>query len=380
MRQLTLHQPIGSGAFGTVYAAELSGERGMRRKVAVKVISGDHGEQRDDFVKRVRDEARLLGLLQDESILAVLDLLQLEGRDCVVMEWVDGVDLSRIIAAGWRMPPRALASFGATVAGALGKAHTARHPDTGCSLGVIHRDVKPANIMLTGRGHIKLLDFGVARAAFDAREARTGRMVLGTLLYMAPEYILRGELSTAVDIYGLGLTLGEAAIGREFGKPSLERAKMEGRLRAWLAELPGDYGPMRVALEQMLAWEPGQRPDGAHCEQMLLELADASAGTGLQRWCSKVVPTVDSGEPEDGEGLAGRRFDLDSGSHTAPEAEMTVGLPPPAPAPTAEPTGFERQGSKPDSTLAMVMKGLALGGCLGLVGLSVLVAILWYFR
>jgi len=395
MRRLSLHHAIGSGAFGTVYAAELAGDRGMRRKVAVKVISGQHGSQREDFVKRVRDEARLLGLLQDESILAVLDLLEVDGRDCVVMEWVDGVDLSKLVAAGWRMPPRALATFGATVAGALHKAHTACHPDTGESLAVVHRDVKPANIMLTARGHIKLLDFGVARAAFDAREARTGRMILGTLLYMAPEYILRGLLTPAVDIYGLGLTLGEAAIGAAFGKPSLDQDKMAERLEAWLGRLPPEYNSMRVALDHMLAWEPEQRPDGARCEQILLELADGSSGTGLQRWCAKVVPSVQGQAAEDSEGLAGKTFDLGSeplpaaplAPPPAPEFDRTVGLPPPKPAgeplPPAvedEPTRFERQQPAADSTLAMVLKGLALGAGIGLLGLSLLVAILWYFR
>ena len=389
MRTLSLHHPIGSGAFGTVYAAELIGDRGMRRRVAVKVISGNHGAQREEFVKRVRDEARLLGLLQDESILAVLDLLQVEGRDCVVMEWVDGTDLSKLIEAGWRMPPRALATFGATVAGALHKAHTARHPETGDPLGVVHRDVKPANIMLTSRGHIKLLDFGVARAAFDAREARTGRMILGTLLYMAPEYILKGQLTPAVDVYGLGLTLGEAAIGHSFGKPSLERDKMDRRLGAWLGELGPEYAALKAALERMLSWDPAQRPDGAACERTLLELADASAGVGLQRWCAKVVPSVQAREADDTEGLAGRRFDLDSGPQVPapPEPEVTEGLklppaPPEQPPPPDDPTRFERQPNprQPDSTLSMVLKGLALGAGLGLFGLSVVVAILWYFR
>lgn len=394
MRQLSLHHALGSGSFGTVYAAELIGERGMRRKVAVKVISGNHGKQREDFVKRVRDEARLLGLLQDESILAVLDLLRLEGRDCVVMEWVDGVDLDQVVQGGWKMPPRALASFGATVAGALHKAHVACHPGTGQALGVVHRDVKPANIMLTARGHIKLLDFGVARAAFDAREAKTGRMILGTLLYMAPEYILKGQLTTAVDIYGLGLTLGEAATGERFGKPSLDRAKMDARTQGWLGALPTQYGSLRGALERMLHWNPEARPTGAECERLLLEIADSSTGTGLQRWCAKVVPSLTRKSTEDTEGLSGKTYDLDANQPVVappppppPMVDKTVGLAPPLPSSDIDdPTRFERQdpplepAPSDESTVKMVLQGLLLGAGLGVFGLSILVVILWYFR
>ena len=398
MRQLQVQHPIGSGAFGTVYAAELVSDRGMRRKVAVKVISGQHSDA-DAFLTRVRDEARLLAMLQDDSILTVLDLLHLEGRDCVVMEWVDGVDLERVVQGGHVAPPRALAVFGATVAGALHKAHTAVHPSTGQPLGVIHRDVKPANIMLTARGHIKLLDFGVAKAAFDARESKTGRLVLGTLLYMAPEYILTGTVSSSADLYGLGLVLGELATGRTFGKPSLDQKKFERRREGWLADLAPEYEPVRQAIRLLLDWDPAERPTGAEAESLLLDIADSSSGTGLQRWCARVVPAVAShhGAAEDGQGMGGRTFDLE-GKPAAPPpppptVDRTVGLPPPPPPrpPSGdgperkplppvepdEPTRFEHVGP---STGSLVLKGLLVGGGAGLVALGFLVAILWYFR
>ncbi|MCP4804722.1 MAG: serine/threonine protein kinase [Proteobacteria bacterium] len=398
MRRLQIQHPLGSGAFGTVYAAELVADRGMRRKVAIKVIAGEHSGT-DAFLTRVRDEARLLAMLQDDSILSVLDLLHLEGRDCVVMEWVDGVDLDQVVEAGHKAPPRALAVFGATVAGALHKAHTAVHPGTGEPLGVIHRDVKPANVMVTARGHIKLLDFGVAKAAFDARESKTGRLVLGTLLYMAPEYILTGRISSSADLYGLGLVLGELATGRKFGKPSLEREKFERRREGWLAELPDEYEPVRQAIRSLLEWEPTERPTGAEAEATLLDIADAASGTGLQRWCARVVPAVGAtrATAEDGEGMAGRAFDLDSSSPPPPPAiENTVGLSPTPPRPRSptppgkaaptipaipvkpeDPTRFEHIGP---STGSMVLKGLLVGGGVGLIALGLLVAILWYFR
>ncbi len=396
MRRLSLHEPLGGGAFGTVYAAELHTGPGMRRKVAVKVMARTPGADQHEFLTRLRDEARLLSMLQDDAILGVLDLLEVDGRDAVVMEWVDGLDISQLIAGGQRMPPRALAEFGAVVSGALHKAHTAVHPETGQSLEVVHRDVKPANIMLTDRGHIKLLDFGVAKAAFEARESRTGRMVLGTLNYMAPEYILRGSLDARADIYGLGLSLVEAAIGQPFGQPKLKPEAFQRKLDAWLAGLPPEYAPLRPTLERMLAFSPEQRPDGATAEDWLAHLADELTGTGLRRWASTAVDSARSVKPpaSDRENLGGLSFDLDSGAREVGDTGPTS-LPdlPPSPPPMNEPIDTthalppppvrpapERSAAAPPSTLTMVLKGLAVGGTMGVIALTVLVAILWWFR
>ena len=108
---------IGAGAFGTVYLAEFSSSQGFRRQVAVKVLHGDR-PQSEMFLTRMRDEARLLGLLQDDAILNVLDMVRIQGRDAVVMEYVEGLDLDTIEEAGSSPSPRALAELGSAVAGA----------------------------------------------------------------------------------------------------------------------------------------------------------------------------------------------------------------------------------------------------------------------
>lgn len=291
MRTVHFQRVLGSGAFGSVYLAELVGDRGFRRPVAIKVLldNKSHGEM---FLARVRDEARLLGLLQDDHILKVLELAKVENRDAVVMEYVEGVDLAAIVEMGMRPPPRALAELGGAVAGALHRAHQARHPTTGEALNVIHRDVKPANVMVTDRGNVKLLDFGVARARFESRESHTGQFVLGTLNYMAPEYIVTGEVSPAADIYGLALTVWEAASGEIFGQPKLREDLHVARVEERLQVLAGTHAELVPILRQMLAWDPKARPDGASIERTLLAATDMLRGTGLRSWAADTVPKV----------------------------------------------------------------------------------------
>ncbi|GDX80937.1 hypothetical protein LBMAG42_27480 [Deltaproteobacteria bacterium] len=308
MRQLTFQRVLGSGAFGTVYLAELTGARGFRRTVAVKVLLPGQPDSAS-FVSRVRDEARLLGLLHDEHILKVLELVRVGERDAVVMEFVEGVDLSGLISSGQRPPPRALAELGAAVAGALHAAHTARHPNSGEPLNVVHRDVKPANVMITDRGGVKLLDFGVAQARFAARESRTGQFVLGTLNYMAPEYIITGDVSPAADVYGLGLTLWEAAVGEVFGQPKLKEEAHVRRVEEHLARLTATHAELTPVLRPMFAWDPTARPNAATVEGQLVAAADRLSGTGLRSWAaSHVPPAIERArkDAKDTVGLAGQ--------------------------------------------------------------------------
>lgn len=338
MRALHFQRVVGSGAFGAVYLCDLVADKGFRRQVAVKVLQRDHPNAQM-FMSRVRDEARLLGLLQDEHILKVLEIVSVDGRDAVVMEYVEGLDLAALIEAKHRPPARALAELGGAMAGALHRAHTAVHPATGVPLNVIHRDVKPANVMVTSRGGVKLLDFGVARARFEARESFTGQFVLGTLNYMAPEYIVTGDVSPAADVYGLGLVIWEAAIGEVFGQPRLKLEQHLPRQAAQLARIVGEFEPLAPLLGRMLAWDPKQRPDTMEVEQELVALADNIRGSGLRAWCGTVVPELlaKRAKGKDDSGLVGRQIQLAEGPGEAPEASLPA-LPRPLDArPAADP-------------------------------------------
>ena len=311
MRTLTFIRTLGAGAFGTVYLAEFSSGQGFRRQVAVKVIQKNRPET-EMFLARIRDEARLLGLLQDDAILKVLDMTQVDGLDAVVMEYVEGADLDTLMREGEPPPPRALAELAAAVAGALSRAHTAVHPNTGDSLNVVHRDVKPANIMVTSSGGVKLLDFGVARARFDARESQTGQFMLGTLNYMAPEYIVTGEVSPAADIYGLALSVWEVAAGEGYGQPKIRQDAHERRLAERMARIRATHAPLVPLLEQMLRWNPPDRPTAAMMERGFLEAADSIRGSGLRMWASTQVARVIQTRTlaPDGAGLLGRTISL----------------------------------------------------------------------
>lgn len=423
MRELTFTHTIGAGAFGTVYKADLSTGQDFRRQVAVKIISGDHAEK-EMFITRMRDEARLLGLLQGDHILRVLDLLDLNDRDAIIMEYIDGVDLSHAIDAGQPPPLRAAMEIGAIVADTLDRAHSAVHPKSGEPLGVVHRDVKPANVMLTASGNLKLLDFGVAQAKFAARESQTGQMVLGTLNYMAPDYIISGEVTPAIDVYGLGLTLFELCTGEVFGQPTLREDRHNLRLNERLERIDSDRPQLVSLLSRMLHWSPEQRPSCTECAQALLQLSDTLPGAGLRRYASTVIPhLLSSRAPQpDREGLLGTTVrigatnldapaasgsspalpdtHLEAGPATAqntddapttissrPAIEEQVALStPPAPAP-AHPTPPQLSqpqpsrssvDSSPLTPARAALRGVMVGGLVGLLAVGVLAVVLFY--
>ncbi len=388
MRSLQFHRVLGSGSFGTVYLADLVGARRFRRQIAVKVLLSQEQEG-ENFLTRVRDEARLLGLLQDESILKVLELTRIEGRDAVMMEFVEGVDLNELGQAGERPPARALAELGAAVAGALHRAHTAIHASTGQPLNVIHRDVKPANIMVTLRGGVKLLDFGVARARFEARESRTGQFMLGTLNYMAPEYIVTSEISPKADIYGMALTLWEVACGEVFGQPRLKEEQHRARLAERMARLPAEYTPIRPLLERMLAWNPAARPDGAEVERALLAATDLLGGQGLRSWAGGAVTRALSqrAQPQDSVGLAGRTIMIEDESESSTVAVLPDTEAPPAPpesppvTPSGNPPGNPpRRKKKKTDWPMLVIQALLLGAGFGMLLLLMLTVLLFLVR
>ncbi len=341
---------------GTVYHAELNASGGFVRPCAVKVMKSTQGPDHDHFMARMRDEARLLGMLQDEQILGVSEMVTVEHRDAVIMDYVEGVDLSDLVRGG-RVPPRALCEMGAEIAGTLHRAHEAKHPQTGEPLNVIHRDIKPANIMITMRGNVRLLDFGVARAVFSNRESQTQGLVLGTLNYFPPEILAGSDPTKAVDFYGLGLALWECATGKEWGTPQAQQQRFEKRVEQRLGEVGAEYKPILPILKQLLAWDPTKRPTGSAAEAQLLKAADQCSGEGLRTWSRDVVGRIvaerERAARDKRDELVGRTFQIgesgvDASKSPAPaprSATSTRGTPAKAAAPRSVATPKPRPAS-----------------------------------
>jgi len=198
----TLDREIGRGGMGAVW---LGTDQTLGRTVALKKIGIAPGGGTPD-VQRAEREARLAARLNHPHVVAVFDLVDDEDSDqqWMVMEHVDGTNLSEIVRANGHLPPEQIAPILAQVADALAAAHSA---------GIVHRDVKPSNILVTPDGNVKLTDFGIARSEADAALTQTG-LVTGSPAYLAPEVATGQSATEASDIWSLGATLCHALTGR----------------------------------------------------------------------------------------------------------------------------------------------------------------------
>jgi tRNA A-37 threonylcarbamoyl transferase component Bud32 len=194
-----LGERIAAGGMGAVYRAV---DETLGRQVAVKAL---RRELADDptFLERFRREARAAAGLSHPGVAGVYDYGELGGQPFIVMELVEGETLAERLAARGRLPWREAFAIGEQVAAALAAAH---------AHGLVHRDVKPANILLGRDGRAKVTDFGIAQAAQTATLTRTG-MVLGSANYVAPEQAKGGHVGPAADLYSLGCVLFEAVTG-----------------------------------------------------------------------------------------------------------------------------------------------------------------------
>ena len=200
-----LRRRLGAGGAGVVFDAH---DRVLERPVAVKLL---HAEVADDpdAARRFRTEATSAAKLTHPNAITVYDIGHDDGSDYLVMELVDGPSLATVLAGTGdgpiALPWPAVAAIGRMVAGALDNAHRR---------GMIHRDVKPANILLTREGSAKVADFGIARALGDAASRATAPgMVIGTARYLAPEQLRDDPVDARADVYALGLSLYEALTG-----------------------------------------------------------------------------------------------------------------------------------------------------------------------
>jgi eukaryotic-like serine/threonine-protein kinase len=243
---------IGRGGMSVVYEAY---QDGLDRRVAVKALDTG-GVLPKDLAERFRREGRAYAQLSHSAIVAVHDFVEKDEALYLVTEFVDGPDLRRVLAGG-AIPAGCVAALGARLADALDCVH---------AHALVHRDVKPANVMITRRGEVKLMDLGVAKDPIATDLTRTGAVV-GTPAYVAPE-VLEGEpAGEPSDLWALGVTLYELATGTRpfFGDtfPALFTAVRKKGFRPIREVVPGFPRRLARAIERCLEKRPARRWESA---------------------------------------------------------------------------------------------------------------------
>jgi eukaryotic-like serine/threonine-protein kinase len=262
-----IERPLGHGGMATVY---LGRDTELERPVAIKLLAENLAGD-DEFRRRFVREARLAARLSDPNIVSVYDAGEDDGRPYIVMEHVDGEMLADVLARRGRLPPDEARELAAQTANGLAHAHEA---------GLIHRDIKPQNLILRRDGTVKIADFGIARAAESTSLTQTGT-VLGTAAYLAPEQAMGEEVTAAADVYSLGTVLYELLTGRPpFEFESLaDLADQQQRMEITpVRELAPDVPPeLEDVVMRCLARNPAYRPASAGELARLLSGGDAPA-------------------------------------------------------------------------------------------------------
>ncbi|WP_312877779.1 serine/threonine-protein kinase [Lentzea indica] len=246
----TLLERIGSGAMGVVWRAR---DEVLAREVAVKqLITGDH--------QRAMREARNAARLHHPHAIAVFDVVGSDDEEpWIVMEYLPSHSLSALIAERGPMKPAQAASIGAKVASALAAAHTA---------GIVHRDIKPGNILIGHDGTVKITDFGIAKSTGDGTLTETG-MISGTPAYLAPE-VARGEQpDEASDVFSLGATIYTAIEGESVFGPSDNSFGLIYRAASGQLRDPKSAGELTPLLMRLLAQDPKERPTAQEAADLL---------------------------------------------------------------------------------------------------------------
>jgi eukaryotic-like serine/threonine-protein kinase len=263
-----LVRPLGHGAMATV---DLAHDVELDRPVAVKRLAENLARD-EDLRRRFVREARLAARLAHPNVVRVFDVGEDEGRPFIAMEYVEGETLAELVARRGPLPPAAAATLGMQMCAGLAAAHDA---------GLVHRDVKPQNLLLGTDGVLKLGDFGIAVGHEGTRLTLVGT-VLGTVGYLAPEQARGDQVTAAADIYAVGAVLYELLTGEpsrsassltELGAENgFEPPDVAGRL-------PGVPAELVAAVSACLSLRPEDRPPSAAALARLLAPVASEAET-----------------------------------------------------------------------------------------------------
>ncbi len=336
-----LIEKIGQGGMAEVFYAHIVGREGFTKEVALKRVL-PHLCEDPDFVKSFIDEARLGGLLNHHHIVQTLDFGNEDGIYYIAMEYVHGLTLRELMTyhkrRGKEIPPPIVLDIVLQLCDGLRYAHHAED-ETGRPLNMVHRDLKPTNILLSSHGVIKIADFGIARAETNSRRTALGGILKGTAQYMSPEQAF-GELSLdrRSDIFSLGsITYELVTLRALFHDPSsavqtlrnVQDANADAALAAMVKRWPYTRALYPI-LKRMLAREPSGRPsDIAEIIPPLRQIqVSLSRLVDLQSWVEEIL--TDLGRP-----VKGRRSATGINIPVAPGAAsdqaQDAGAPSPAP-------------------------------------------------
>jgi serine/threonine protein kinase len=325
-----LYDPIASGGMATVHLGRLLGHVGFERTVAIKRLHPQFAQD-PEFVSMFLDEARVVARIRHPNVVPTLDVVAVEGELFIVMEYVQGESLSRLIktssSQGSRIPPAYVATIMGGVLHGLHAAHEAKN-ERGEPLDVVHRDISPQNILVGTDGVARVLDFGVAKAAGRIQTTREGQLK-GKLAYMAPEQI-SGIVGRGTDVYAASVVLWEALTGRRLfsgdNDAHVMKLVLENRIAAPSEHVP-DLPPALDALVlRGLSREPADR--FATAKEMALALEEALPPVAPSKIGAWVETTASKTLVDRSERIAS--IESNSSLHAPPAAKSGPGLLPPS--------------------------------------------------
>jgi hypothetical protein len=267
---------IGRGGMGVVWLAE---DRTIGRRVAIKELylpDDVAPHERTVFEERVLREARAAGRLNDPGVVTVYDVLRESGTTYIVMELIQATTLSQLVQDTGPLPQDTVARLAEQLLSALEAAHAA---------GVVHRDVKPSNIMVLPNGRVKLTDFGIAQSTDDPRLTTSGILV-GSPVYMAPERLRGQDADGGSDLWALGAVLFFAVEGYA----PFERPSTAATMHAILHEVPyltRCQGPLAAVITGLMNSHPEARPSAAQVRGLLAQ----ATGTPPAGMTAPVLPS-----------------------------------------------------------------------------------------
>src|SRR5438874_2315102 len=256
---------------GTVWQAH---DDVLGRSVAIKQLLLQPGldqHEAEDAKQRTMREGRIAARLHHPNAITVFDVVTDDnGHPCLVMEYLQSTSLAEVLRDQKTLPPIEVARIGTQIASALREAH---------AVGIVHRDIKPGNILLAENGLVKITDFGISRATDDVTVTKTG-MIAGTPAYLAPEVAIGGDPGPESDVFSLGSTLyaaceGQPPFGLSENTLSLLHAVAAGQINP-----PRQSGTLASVLAVLLHPDTQHRPTAAEAEELLDAVAHGESPLG----------------------------------------------------------------------------------------------------